>query len=171
MTGIISWGSYIPKYRLKVEHIARVWGNNANSIKDSIHINEKSVPGIDEDTVTMSVEAARQAVKSAGINPKSINAVYIGSESHPYAVKPTGTIVAEALDIGNKYTTADLEFACKAGTAGIQIALALVDSGMIEFALVGGADTAQAAPGDALEYSAAAGGAMFVIGKDNKRRD
>ena len=167
MAGIISWGCYIPKYRIKVEDIAKVWGNNANQIKNSLKIKEKSLPGVDEDTVTIAVEAARHAVNSVKINPDDIDAVYIGSESHPYAVKPTGTIVAEALSIGNDYTTADFEFACKAGTAAIQVSLGLVKSGMVKYALAGGADTAQAAPGDPLEYTAAAGGAVFLIGLEN----
>jgi len=163
MAGIVSWGSYIPKYRLKVEDIAKVWGNNAAQIKNSLMITEKSLPGIDEDTVTIAVEAARNALADT-INPKDVGAVYIGSESHPYAVKPTGTIVAEALSLGNNYTTADFEFACKAGTATIQVSLGLVKSGMVNYALAGGVDTAQATPGDILEYTAAAGGAVFLIG-------
>ncbi len=163
MAGIVSWGSYIPKYRLKVEDIAKVWGNNAAQIKNSLMITEKSLPGIDEDTVTIAVEAARNALADT-VNPKDVGAVYIGSESHPYAVKPTGTIVAEALSLGNNYTTADFEFACKAGTATIQVSLGLVKSGMVNYALAGGVDTAQATPGDILEYTAAAGGAVFLIG-------
>ena len=62
-------------------------------------------------------------------------------------------------------TAADLEFACKAGTAGIQMSMGLVESGMIEYGLAIGADTSQGAPGDALEYTASAGGAAYVIGK------
>jgi len=164
MTGIVSWGTYIPKYRIKVEDIARAHGNNADQIKKSLLISEKSLPGIDEDTVTIAVEAARNSLI---INPKDIGAVYIGSESHPYAVKPSSTIVAAALNIGNDYTAADFEFACKAGSAAIQVCLGLVKSGMIKYGLAGGADTAQAKPGDALEYTAAAGGAVFIIGKEN----
>lgn len=60
---------------------------------------------------------------------------------------------------------ADYEFACKAGTAAIQSCTALVKAGMIKYGLAIGADTSQAAPGDALEYSASAGGAAFIIGK------
>lgn len=164
MSGIVSWGSYIPKYRIKVEDIALANGADPEQIKKSLRISEKSLPGIDEDTVTIAVEAAREAVKL--INKKKLGAVYIGSESHPYAVKPTSTIVGEALQIGNDYTAADLEFACKAGTAAIQICLGLVKSGMVEYGLAGGSDTAQAASGDPLEYTAAAGGAVFIIGKE-----
>ncbi len=64
-------------------------------------------------------------------------------------------------------TAADYEFACKAGTAGIQTAMGLVSSGMMKYAVAIGADTAQGAPGDALEYTAAAGGAAYVIGCDD----
>ncbi len=129
-------------------------------------MNEKSVPAPDEDTATISVEAARSALVRAKINPQDIGAVYVGSESHPYAVKPTATIVAEAIMATPSMTAADLEFACKAGTAGMQAAIGLVDSGMIDYGLAIGADTSQGAPGDALEYTASAGGAAFIIGKE-----
>ncbi len=166
MIGIVSYGSYIPKYRIKVEEIARVWGENAESIKKGLGVYEKSVPDMDEDAATIAVEAAREAVARSGIDARKIGAVFVGSESHPYAVKPTATIVGEALGIGNEFFAADLEFACKAGTAGMQICYAMVKAGMVEYGLAVGADTSQAKPGDALEYAAAAGGAAFVIGKD-----
>ncbi|MEK6917125.1 MAG: hydroxymethylglutaryl-CoA synthase, partial [Nanoarchaeota archaeon] len=50
MAGIVAWGSYIPKYRIKVEDIATAHGANAEQIKSGLGITEKSVPGIDEDT-------------------------------------------------------------------------------------------------------------------------
>jgi hydroxymethylglutaryl-CoA synthase len=61
-------------------------------------------------------------------------------------------------------TCADFEFACKAGTAALQTAMGLVSSRMIKIGLAIGADTAQGRPGDALEYSAAAGGAAYLVG-------
>ncbi len=167
MVGIVSYGTYIPKFRIKVEEIARIWGENAETIKNGLGILQKSVPDLDEDTATIAVEAAREAVRRAKINPKEIGAIYVGSESHPYAVKPTATIVGEALGIGNEYFAADLEFACKAGTAGIQICMGLVKAGMIRYGIAIGADTSQSRPGDALEYSASAGGVAFIIGNDN----
>jgi len=166
--GIIGYGSYIPKYRIKVEEIAKVWGKDPEPIKKGLIVYEKSVPGPDEDTATISVEAGKNALKRAGIDPRDIGAIYIGSESHPYAVKPTSTIVAEALGVTPDLTCADLEFACKAGTAGIQICIGLVGSGMIKYGMAIGADTAQGAPGDALEYTAAAGGACYIIGSKKK---
>lgn len=164
--GIVGYGAYVPRYRIKVEEIAGIWGKNAEDYKKGLLVKEKSVPGVDEDTVTIAVQCARNALEMAGIDPKRIGAVYVGSESHPYAVKPTGTIVAEAIDATPELTSADYEFACKAGTAAIQNCLALVRSGMAEYGLAIGADTSQGRPNDALEYTAAAGGAGFIIGED-----
>ena len=126
----------------------------------------KSVPMPDEDVVTISVEAARSMMRRCGVDPKDIGALYVGSESHPYAVKPTGTIVAEAIEASPNLTVADYEFACKAGTAAIQTCMGLVGSGMVKYGVAIGADTSQGAPGDALEYSASAGGAAFLIGSE-----
>jgi hydroxymethylglutaryl-CoA synthase len=168
MAGIVGWGSYIPKYRIKAEVIAEVTDSDAKAIMSGLGLTEKSVPGKDEDTITISVEAARNALLRANIDRKKIGSVYIGSESHPYAVKPSSSIVAEALDIGNDYMAVDTEFACKAGSATIQINAGLVDSGMIKYGLSIGADTSQAEPGNALEYSAAAGGAAFIVGPNSE---
>ena len=171
MAGIIGYGAYIPRYRIKVEEIAKVWGKDPQVIRKGLQVEEKSVPGLDEDTITISVRAAKNALEYCGIDPKKIGAVYVGSESHPYAVKPSATVVAEALDATPDMTAADYEFACKAGTAAIQTCMAYVDSGMAEYALAIGTDTSQGRPGDALEYTAAAGGAAYIIGKKDAIAD
>lgn len=165
--GIVGYGVYVPRYRIKAEEIARIWGDDGVNIKRELKISEKSVPDLDEDTSTMAVEAVRNALKMAGINPREIGAIYVGSESHPYTVKPTATVVAEAIEANPEATAADYEFACKAGTAAIQTCMGLVSSGMIKYGLAIGSDTAQGAPGDALEYTASAGSAAFIIGKEN----
>jgi hydroxymethylglutaryl-CoA synthase len=165
--GIVSYGAYIPRFRIKTEEIAKVWGDNANNIIDGLMVFEKSVPDTDEDTITIAVEAARYAIARAGIDPARIEAVYTGSESHPYAVKPTSTVVAEAIGATPDLTAADFEFACKAGTAAVQACMGLVKSGMIDLGMAIGSDVAQGAPGDSLEYTAAAGGVAYIIGRNN----
>ncbi len=165
--GIVGWGGYIPRYRIKLEEIAKVWGADADAYKRGLMLFEKSVPGPDQDVITMSVESARYAVRRAGIDPIRIGAIYVGSESHPYAVKPSGTIVAEALGATPDIHCADMEFACKAGTEGMYVCYAQVKAGLIEYGLGIGADTSQGAPGDALEYSASAGSAAFIFGAKN----
>jgi len=167
MSGIVGYGAHIPRNRIKTEEIARQWGKDPAVIRKGLMLEEKSVPGLDEDTITISVEAARDAVARAGIDPARIGAVYVGSESHPYAVKPSGTVVIDALGIGPEVHVADFEFACKAGSEAMFVALGLVESGRVEYAMGIGADTSQGAANDALEFSASAGGAAYIFGKQD----
>lgn len=162
----MSYGVYLPKYRIRVEEIARVWGDT-DDVAKNLNVFEKSVPDADEDAVTIAVEAARTAILRGNVDPNRINAIYTGSESHPYAVKPSSTIVGEAIGCNGSFTAADFEFACKAGTAAMQACLGLASAEMVDLGLAIGTDTSQGAPGDALEYTAAAGGAAYVIGKDD----
>ncbi len=158
--GIVGYGAYVPRYRLAASEIARVWPSGG----DEGPVTSKAVPGPDEDTVTMSIEAARNALARANVDPGEIGAVWVGSESHPYAVKPTSTIVAEAIGAVPRVLAGDWQFACKAGTEALQAAIGLVGSGMARYALAIGMDAAQGRPGDALEFTAAAGGAAILVG-------
>jgi hydroxymethylglutaryl-CoA synthase len=179
--GLVSFAAVVPKDRIKTEEIAAAWGKPLGTGK-SLGIVEKAVIGSDQDTATLAVDAAQRAVgrykdvvnanssqqrqaqqRPQWQQPLPIGAIYTGSESHPYAVKSTSAIVGESLQIGNSYTAADLEFACKAGTAGVQAASGLVAAGMTKMALAIGADVSQSRPGDALEYSAASAGAAFLL--------
>ncbi len=158
--GIVGYGAYVPRYRLPAREVARIWTGG----KGGVPIKEKAVPGLDEDVITMSIEAARNTMARAQVDPAEIRAVWVGSESHPYAVKPTSTLVAEAIGAVPNTQAADWEFACKAGTEALVAAMGLVGSGMAHYALAIGMDTAQGKPGDALEYTAGAGGAAYLVG-------
>ncbi|MBN1785873.1 MAG: hydroxymethylglutaryl-CoA synthase [Candidatus Methanofastidiosa archaeon] len=158
--GIVGYGAYVPMYRIKNSDIARVWGNDPIRVP----VKEKSVPGPDEDACTIACEAARNAILRAALDPKKLGAVWVGTESKPYAVKPTATIVAEVIGATPLINAADWEFACKAGTEALQGALGYVGSGMSDYAMAIGVDTAQGQPADALEYTAAAGGSAMIVG-------
>ena len=162
--GIIGYGAYIPRFRLPASEVSRIWTDGEGGLP----IKEKSVPGYDEDVVTMSIEAARNALIRSQISPSEIRAVWIGSESHPYAVKPSSTIVAEAIGAVPNVQAADWEFACKAGTEALVAVIGFVGSKMARYALAVGMDTAQGKPGDALEYTAGAGGAAYLIGPQDE---
>ena len=54
MAGITSIGTYIPKYRLNIEEVAKFWGIRGGR-------GEKAVAGFDEDSLTMAVAAAQEA--------------------------------------------------------------------------------------------------------------
>ena len=163
--GIVGYGACVPRHRIKVEEIAKVWGLDAPAYKRGLKLAEKAVAAPDQDAASLAVEAARFALQRAKVDPQKIGALYVGSESHPYAVKPSGTIVIDALGIGPEVHVADFEFACKAGTEAMFVALSLVDAGACEYAMGIGADTSQGAPNDALEFSASAGGSAFIFGK------
>jgi hydroxymethylglutaryl-CoA synthase len=158
--GVVGHGAYVPRFRLPGSEVSRVWKGCACGSP----VKEKSVPGLDEDVITMSIEASRNALARARLDPSRLRAVWVGSESHPYAVKPSGTVVAEALGATPHVLAGDLQFACKAGTEALQAAFGLVGSGAADYALAVGMDTAQGRPADALEYTAGAGGAAFVVG-------
>lgn len=173
-SSIISFGQYIPSKRIKTEEIARSHNQNPASFINGLGVVEKTVPDKGEDAFTMAVEAGRQALDVAGtpgsrMQSSQISAVFVGSESHPYAVKPTSGMVASALECHPFSHCADLEFACKAGTAGMQIVDSMVRSGQIEYGMAIGSDTAQGKPGDALEYTAAAGAGAVIIGPGNDK--
>src|SRR2546427_8188108 len=130
--GIVSYGGYIPRYRIRPKDIGVVWGADGEAMGRGLNIRAKSVPGPDEDVITISVEAARACMAKVDIDPTEIGAIYVGSESHPYAVKPTATIVAEAIGSAPVLTAADFEFACQAGTAAIQTTIGLGLSEMMK---------------------------------------
>jgi hydroxymethylglutaryl-CoA synthase len=163
--GIEGYGAYIPLSRLPTSEIGRVWhGGGAGPNR------EKAVANIDEDTTTMAVESARVAVDMAfaGSSRGNVGAIFVGTESKVYAVKPTSTIVAQALGF-HDLLASDFEFACKAGTEAIQVIGGLCGSGMIDYGVAIAVDTAQGRPGDDLEYTAASGGAAFVLSRDNEK--
>jgi hydroxymethylglutaryl-CoA synthase len=56
MVGIVSYGSYVPYRRLKRSAIAQVLGVAAGK-------GERSVASFDEDSASMAVEAARDALR------------------------------------------------------------------------------------------------------------
>jgi hydroxymethylglutaryl-CoA synthase len=158
-TGILGHGAYVPRHRLDTRAIAEHW-----NLPGKPPGRAKSFAGADEDTITMAIEAARNAVARAEVAPARLRAIWVGSESSPYAVKPCATVVAEALGAGPHLLAADLKFGAKSGSEALQAALALVGSGMGSYALCAGMDASRGKPGDELEYTAAAGGAAFIAG-------
>lgn len=166
MIGIVDYGFYIPKYRIKIEEIAKVWNKNPIDIKKSLLIWEKAVAGIDEDSLTMAYESSVMALKDFK-EKKKIKIVYFGSETPPYAVNPSSTILANFLGIEENYLAVDHQFACKAGTSAMISALGLIKAGLVDFGLVCASDKANAKTHDALEYTAGGGSVSLLLGKED----
>ncbi|MDO8487993.1 MAG: hydroxymethylglutaryl-CoA synthase [bacterium] len=139
--GVVAWGSYIPK-------IFR--------------------GDIDEDTNSFCLNVVAEMKKGwPGLDLKKVGAVYVGSESFPYAVKPVVSIVSQQL--GNEEIAgANLEFACKAGTAAMRAAILEVASGACKYALAMGADISQARPNDVLAKTVGAGAGGVIMGTNKQ---
>jgi len=158
--GIVGYGVYTSKFRTKEGTI------------------ERSVPFIDEDSITAAVEAGKMALIHSGIDPTMVAKVYVGSESNPYAVKPIASKVAQVLKLGEEdkaegvqtVDAVDTEFACKAATSMFKDAAALVyyPSVRDHYTMVVGTDNSQAAPrnelGGELDFFVGYGASAFVFG-------
>jgi hydroxymethylglutaryl-CoA synthase len=169
--GIVGWGVDVPKFRIRIADIAGIWGADAPTYERGLGLVEKSVAPWDQDSITLAVEATYRALARAPfVNPADIGKASIGSESPPYAVKPSVTVLAEAIGATPDIWLSGVEFACKAGTQAMIDAIMFVlgqgVSNAMKYSLGIGSDTSQGAPSDALEFSAASGAAAFIMGRD-----
>ncbi len=160
--GIVGYGVYLPKFRVR---------NDDSSASGGVR--ERTVPFQDEDTTTFAVEAGRRALIHAGVRSREVKKCFLGSESTPYAVKPSMSTVCQALELGEKYEDGfisggvDSQFACKAATDLFIDAAALVAYPTFggSNVMVIGSDNSQAAPHDALDSTVGAGAAAYVFGE------
>ena len=159
--GIVGYGAYVPKYRIRNE------GDGVLGVK------ERSLPFMDEDTTTFAVEAGKRSLVHSGLDSGLVGKCFVGSESPPYAVKPTMATVSQVLGLGEELDGGffvggiDSQFACKAASDLFIDAAALVAYPPFgkEYVMVIGSDNSQASPGDALDYTVGAGAASFIFGK------
>ncbi len=160
--GIVGYGVYIPKFRIQ---------NTDESV--GLGVKERCVPFPDEDTTTFAVEAGKRALIHAAVDSRYVKKCFLGSESTPYAVKPSMATVIQTLELGEKHEDGffsggiDSQFACKAATDLFIDAAALVAYSTFsgEYVMVIGSDNSQAAPGDALDFTVGAGASAFIFGK------
>ncbi len=168
-TGIVSYGVAVPKYRIESGEIWKVWKNIATSFFDLLSINERGVLGPEEDTLTLAVAAARQALERSSVEPGKIGAVLLGTGTSPYATKAAATVLIDALGLPSSIVAADVQCADKSGSTALWLAASMIEAGQIDYALVIGADTMNrhTQPGMVLEYVASAAAVAFVLGKEN----
>ncbi len=173
--GIVGYGVYIPWERIETETIVRERerksGKELEKVLEKVRygllLKEKALAGHTEDAITIATEAAENAVRMAGVDPEEIGTVTAGSESKPYAVGTIARHVASFIGIGQNVFVADLEGACNSGMQGVGFIDSEIRSGRIKYGLAIGSDVAQAARGDALEYSCGAGAGAFVLGRSD----
>src|ERR1700742_2255368 len=137
MTGITSYGAYIPRLRLQRKAIAQANAWFAPGLMGAAK-GERSMANFDEDAVTMAVEAGRDCVPAADpIKYRAfIDAAYFASTSMPFSDRQNAGIVAQALSLEEGISSFDITSSMRAGTSALIAALDAVKSGRVKFPLL-----------------------------------
>ena len=165
--GIWGYGVSIPRHRIAVEEINRVWKNLPFEAAKARKVRERAVLGPDEDTVTLSTDAAVKAIAMSGLDRGRIGALLLGTQTSPYHTRPAASILVDAIGLRNDVFAADIQFSGKSGTSALLMALAWVEGGLAEMAIAIGADTLSyhVSPGDSQEYVASSGACAVIVGR------
>lgn len=161
MSGIRSWGAYIPMMRLQLAAIA------GGGRKAGAAAGERAVAYYDEDAVTMAVAAATNCLD--GIDRGSIDGLLFASTSYDYKEKQGAAVIAKALDLDRNAVTADLAASVRAGTTALRAALDAVAAGSARNVLVVASDCRPAPPRSPQEKSFGDGAAAFLVSRDDVR--
>ncbi len=157
--GISAFGAYVPRLRLDRAIIAEAHRWMAPGLKGQAK-GSRAFTSWDEDAITMAVEAARDALGSAGAG--SIAAIRLASTSLPYADLQNAAIVARAIGASPVVASSDSAGSQRAGTSALLQALR-----GSEPTLVIGSDNPFAKPASSQELSFGAGAAAFVVSDQN----
>lgn len=156
MTGIVSYGAYIPILRLSRDEIGKAWGRYSLS-------GERSVANNDEDTVTMAVEAAFDCLK--GVNREVIDGVFFASTTPPYREKQSACLIGTVVDLEQDILTVDYANSLRSGTNAMKLAYHMVKSGGARNVLVTASESRLGYPRSDLEQTFGDGAGAIVIGE------
>jgi hydroxymethylglutaryl-CoA synthase len=154
MTGIASYGAYVPYFRLSRAEIGKAWGGSGGK-------GERAVASFDEDSLTMAVAAARDCLK--GIDRGSVGGLYFASTTAPYKEKQSAALIAAVLGLKAEAATMDFSGSLRSGTNALKAALDAVASGSSESILVVAADTRLGYPAGPAEVNFGDGAAALLV--------
>ena len=161
---------YKVAFRMMKDTVNRFRGKALRSVRwvynQRLLLREKIVPGPNEDALTAGIRSLNYAIKRANIEPTQIDALFVVSESYPYAVK-SSTAIAGKAGLTNLRFGVRGEFACKPFGEFLEIGAALIDSDRCRYVAITATDASQGAPGDDLEFSASFYSTTIILGKDN----
>jgi len=153
MTGIASYGAYVPMTRLP---LALIGGRPAKEGGP-----EKAVADYDEDAVTMAVEAARSCLR--GFDASVVDGLFFASTSYPLHEKQAAATIAKALSLRRDVSTADHAGSLRAGTSAFEAGLHAVAAGAMRSVLVVASDCRMGAPRGPLEAKLGDGAVAFLL--------
>ncbi len=155
MAGITSYGAYIPYYRLPRSVINKAWARPGGR-------GEVAIANFDEDSISMSVAAGMDCLK--GINPATIDGLFLATTNQPYLERQNSTIAATALDLRRDTRSADFTNCLRAGVNALLSALDAVNAGSAKSILVTAADMRLGAPAGENEQNFGNGAAALLVG-------
>ncbi|MDY6968271.1 MAG: zinc ribbon domain-containing protein [Spirochaetota bacterium] len=159
MTGITSYGAYIPRYRIDrgIVYKAMGWLNPPTFMPG-----EKAVANFDEDSITMAVAAGIDCL--TGLDRNSMDALYFATTTSPFLERQGAEVIATAVNLKSDIRTADFTDSVKAGTTALLSAADAVKAGSAKNVLVCASDVRIGKPGGAQEEIFGDGAASVTVG-------
>lgn len=162
MIGLLSYGAFLPRYRLDRGAIFKAmgWFNPATY---GAARGERTVANHDEDSITMAVAAGIDCLR--GFSREEVDGLFLGSTTLPFAERQGATLVASALDLPENTRTADLGGCHRAGTGALLAALDAAAAGSVQRALVSAAECRVGKGGSTAEHLYGDGAAALLVGE------
>lgn len=164
--GIDSIAFYAPRHYLDIEDLAIKRGVDPAKYKKGLLLKEMRLPEADEDIISIGLKAGYNALLRGNINPKEVDAVFVGTETMTYSVKSVSNIFAELLNISPNSMTQDIYNACAGGTLAVLNAIALIEKDVISKALVISADISSYPKHSPSEPTQGSGAIAMVLSKN-----
>ena len=156
--GIVSYGAYIPMYRMSLATLAQAWGDPPRS-------GEKAVANWDEDSLTMATEGVIDCLNN--MDRESIDGLYLATTTPAYREKQSASIIAKVLDLRRDVVTADFANSLRGGTIALRAAIDAINSGSAKQFVVAAADHRVPAPHSEFERLLGDGSAALLMGDSN----
>lgn len=160
MVGIISYGTYVPRYRIKRETIFQAMGWFNPGIKGLVK-GELAIANYDEDSLTMAVAAGRNSFSE--IDRTEIKALFLASTTFPYKERGNSSIANEALNLSPMTRTVDFSGSTRAGTSAL---LSALNEAATHTTLVCASDCRLGKPAGNQEELYGDGAAAFIVGTE-----
>ncbi|MDD4028097.1 MAG: ketoacyl-ACP synthase III [Caldisericia bacterium] len=132
-------GHYAPERVVTNEYLATIVDTNDEWIQTRTGIQSRRFVAPDQTTSDMAAEAARMAMKQAGIQPDDIDLVVVGTSSPDMLYPSTACVVCDKLQLKSP-TAFDLQAGCSGFVYGLTTATQFLRTGLKKNALVIGAD-------------------------------
>lgn len=155
MVGIVSYGAYIPYYRLDYQDIGKAWGT-------ALPPGERAVANFDEDSITIAVAAGLDCLQ--GIDRNTVDGLYFASTTSPYKEKQSAALIASAVDLRRDIVSVDFANSLRSGTSAMAAAINAIRGGSAKRVLITAADCRLATPQSSLEYTLGDGAASVLLG-------